>query len=91
LGPKTAAEDLQISQERPLRGWFLRRRAFLKRVDLSGANLSGANLSGADLSEAKLTQAQLEEASGDENTELPSYLERPAHWGVKSDEHVEGT
>jgi uncharacterized protein YjbI with pentapeptide repeats len=55
-------------------------------ANLSGANLAQANLSGADLTGAILTQAQVVEASGDEHTQLPPSLMRPAHWGVLPDE-----
>jgi 2-hydroxychromene-2-carboxylate isomerase len=60
--------------------------AYLERADLSDADLTDAvlkqaDLSGASLSAATFTQEQLEETTGDENTVLPSYLKRPAHWG----------
>jgi hypothetical protein len=70
--------------------------ADLSEADLSGAylsrtNLSEADLRGADLSEAAyLTQEQLEKTTGDETTKLPSDLEPPAHWGVKTYEQTEG-
>jgi len=68
--------------------------AILSSADLSGAVLYGADLYGADLRGANLwganlTQAQLEKTTGDENTQLPSDLEPPAHWGVKPDEQPE--
>jgi uncharacterized protein YjbI with pentapeptide repeats len=55
--------------------------AYLDNVDLSGATLSGTNLSGVDLRTDKgLTQEQIEEAKGDERTQLPDGLQRPANW-----------
>jgi hypothetical protein len=76
--------------------------ADLREADLSGANLSGARFSkadfrgadlrGADLSGARsLTQAQLDEQGikGDKDTQLPSPLKPPRHWGVKTDEQNE--
>ena len=66
-------------------------RANLTDAYLPGANLSNANLSGADLRGAIfLFQEQLEETTGDENTQLPSNLEPPAHCNVKTDEQIEG-
>jgi uncharacterized protein YjbI with pentapeptide repeats len=58
-------------------------------ANLSRAKLAQTTLSGADLTGAILTQAQLEEAIGDERTRLPPHLNRPAHWGVKTDEQPE--
>jgi len=60
--------------------------ANLREADLWGANLSGANLWGAE----HLTQEQLEMTTGDDATRLPSDLKPPAHWGVKTDEQIEG-
>jgi hypothetical protein len=60
--------------------------ANLSRVRLSGSDLTRANLSGADLSEANLsaatmlTQHQINRAKGDEKTQLPKGLKRPAAW-----------
>ena len=55
--------------------------AFLDNVDLSGTNLSGADLSDLDLrSDTGLTQEQIDEAKGDERTQLPDGLQRPANW-----------
>jgi hypothetical protein len=52
--------------------------------------LSDTNLSGADLSQARhLTQEQLEATTGDGNTQIPSHLKPPAHWGVKTDEQID--
>jgi uncharacterized protein YjbI with pentapeptide repeats len=68
-------------------------RADLMHANLTGANLtqadlSGAYLSGADLSTASLTQEEVEPAIGDENTQLPPDIKRPAHWGVGTDEQA---
>jgi uncharacterized protein YjbI with pentapeptide repeats len=59
----------------------------LLMADLSAVILSGettftrANLSGADLSAATgLTQLQIDQANGDEKTQLPEGLKRPAAW-----------
>jgi uncharacterized protein YjbI with pentapeptide repeats len=62
--------------------------ADLQEADLSKAILAGATLTGADLSTASLTQEELEPATGDENTRLPTELNPPAHWAVKTDEQV---
>ena len=64
-----------------LRGANLR-GANLGRTNLGGANLSEANLRGTvNLIVAKnLTQDQINEATGDNGTELPGHLQRPAHW-----------
>jgi Pentapeptide repeats (8 copies) len=51
-------------------------RTYLWRANFRGADLTGANLSGANL-----IPAQLEETTGDENTQLPSGLKPPEHWG----------
>jgi hypothetical protein len=59
-------------------------------ANLSKANLSKANLSGANLSETLLTQEQFEKTTGDKNTRLRSGLNPPAHWGVKTDDQIEG-
>ena len=66
-------------------------RAYLPGANLSKADLRDADLSGANLSGAEhLTQDQLEETKhGDEHTQLPSGLEPPAHWNVKTDEQIE--
>jgi hypothetical protein len=92
LGANLEGADLSGANLRPvdLSGMNLR------RADLSGMNLLGANLSAADLSAADLSaayhviQAQLDETNGDENTRLPPDLKPPAHWGVKTDEQIEG-
>jgi uncharacterized protein YjbI with pentapeptide repeats len=56
-------------------------RAYFENVDLSGANLSGTDLSGVDLRDSTgLTQEQIDEAIGDERTQLPDDLQRPATW-----------
>jgi uncharacterized protein YjbI with pentapeptide repeats len=55
-------------------------------ADLSGARLTDANLSGAHLNEADLRmtgglrQAQLDGTHGNERTQLPEGLQRPASW-----------
>jgi len=56
--------------------------AYLANADLSGATLSDADLNHADLQTARgLTQEQIDEAKGDEYTQLPDGLQRPANWG----------
>jgi hypothetical protein len=63
--------------------------ATLWEADLSGASVYGANFSGTDL-----LQAQLEKTVGgenDENIQLPSHLQPPAHWGLDTDEQIEVT
>jgi len=73
-----------------LRGAQLQ-RAWLYKVDLQGADLTGANLQEAKIFEANLlgvdlsrtvglTQAQLDVALGDQETQVPDYLERPKAW-----------
>jgi hypothetical protein len=64
----------------------------LTYADLAGANLTGgllkdANLKDANLKDAnlkdvnlKVTQKQLDEAIGNDRTQLPAGLTRPAHW-----------
>jgi uncharacterized protein YjbI with pentapeptide repeats len=53
----------------------------LNNTNLSGATLSGTDLSGTDLQLATgLTQEQIDEAYGDEQTQLPPGLQRPASW-----------
>jgi uncharacterized protein YjbI with pentapeptide repeats len=55
--------------------------AWLSQVDLSEANLSGADLGHVDLrDDTGLTQEQIDEAKGDERTQLPDGLQRPANW-----------
>src|SRR5215203_2495717 len=70
--------------------------ADLEYISLKGSNLSyshlvNTNLSNADLSDAdlnhaelqtvtSLTQEQIDEAKGDERTQLPEGLQRPANW-----------
>jgi uncharacterized protein YjbI with pentapeptide repeats len=66
------------------------RGARLRDADLSKARLRDADLSGAELHRAKnLLQEQLNEAYGDEATELPDYLQRPAHWSKGNEEKPE--
>src|SRR5215217_913993 len=55
--------------------------AYLANADLSGATLSDADLNHAELQTARgLTQEQIDEAIGDERTQLPDDLQRPANW-----------
>ena len=55
--------------------------AYLDNVDLSGANLSDADLGDLDLrNDTGLTQEQIDEAIGNERTQLPDDLQRPATW-----------
>jgi hypothetical protein len=68
----------------------LRVPANLSKANLSKANLSKANLSGANLSETLLTQEQFEKTTGDKNTRLRPGFNPPAHWGVKTDDQIEG-
>jgi hypothetical protein len=50
---------------------------------LSRANLSGAQLDGVDLRQAEgLTQSQLDVAQGNDLTQLPAGLGRPASWAA---------
>jgi excisionase family DNA binding protein len=62
------------------------KQADMKGADLSEASLGGAKMRGAyidstDLREVKnLTQAQVDEAAGNEQTQLPSDLQRPSWW-----------
>jgi uncharacterized protein YjbI with pentapeptide repeats len=75
-----------------LRGAWTRVSHFGLRphADLKGANLTKVNLKGAKLLGVEnLIQEQLEETKGDENTQLPSDLKPPAHWGVQTDEQIE--
>jgi uncharacterized protein YjbI with pentapeptide repeats len=72
-----------------LRGADLR-GADLRGADLGGASLRGAFLRKADLTVPSLTQAQLEDTTGDEHTLLPPDLNAPVHWGVKTDDQIEG-
>jgi uncharacterized protein YjbI with pentapeptide repeats len=69
----------------------LEHRADLSGADLNGTRLQDAKLHGADLRGAlRLTQEQLELAIGDEKTQLPPGLDRPAHWDVQTDQQTEG-
>jgi hypothetical protein len=54
--------------------------AFLERAHLEGTLLNGANLIGA----VGLTQAQIDHAVGDDKTQLPQGLSRPARWTARS-------
>jgi hypothetical protein len=59
--------------------------AYLGATNFEGANLKGANLKGADLrATIDLTAEQLDQAFGDQNTQLPDGLKRPASWSQKS-------
>jgi Pentapeptide repeats (8 copies) len=66
--------------------------ANLRMANLSGANFSearllSAHLENANLSGAKsLTPKQLEETFGNENTQLPPYLEPPTYWDIWTDD-----
>ena len=56
--------------------------AYLANADLSGATLSDADVNHAERQTARgLTQEQIDEAKGDERTQLPDGLQRPANWG----------
>jgi hypothetical protein len=53
----------------------------LEAADLEGSLLEDTNLRGVDLREVRnLTQEQIDQAKGDENTQLPDGLYRPASW-----------
>ena len=60
--------------------------ANLKNQDLSGANVIAADFRDADIRGAKLdkclflTQSQINVAKGDQQTKIPKWLSRPAHW-----------
>ena len=60
--------------------------ANLKNQDLSGANVIAADFRDADIRGAKLdkclflTQSQINVAKGDQQTKIPNWLSRPAHW-----------
>ena len=55
--------------------------AYLENVDLSGANLNATDLSEVDLRNTTgLTQEQIDEAIGNQRTQLPDDLQRPANW-----------
>ncbi|WP_306982637.1 pentapeptide repeat-containing protein [Alkalicoccobacillus murimartini] len=57
------------------------RGADMRAAELLGADLRDADLSGADLTEAIfLTQAQVNAAKGDQETKLPTGLNKPGHW-----------
>lgn len=82
IGVDLTGRDLSGSSFRGARlvGATLR-NCRLTRTDLTGADLRGADIRGADLSEAIfLTQSQLESANGDDRTQIPATLTRPAHW-----------
>jgi uncharacterized protein YjbI with pentapeptide repeats len=55
--------------------------ADLSETDLTGAVLSEADLTGAVLTGARgLIQEQINAAQGNEQTQIPNHLTRPAHW-----------
>jgi hypothetical protein len=66
--------------------WANLQGAYLSTANLGLADLWDANLQGADLRWANLqatrhlTQEQLNTANGDDRTQLPADLIRPAHW-----------
>ena len=73
------------------------RYAYIARANFSGANLAGVDFSGAymlrtnfegsDLSKVEnLIQQQIEIACGDDETKLPSDLQKPAAWPCAQDE-----
>jgi uncharacterized protein YjbI with pentapeptide repeats len=62
------------------------RRANLVGARMIGVDLERTDLRGADLRTAEdLTQEQLAESLGDENTQLPEGLKRPAKWSANRD------
>jgi uncharacterized protein YjbI with pentapeptide repeats len=64
-------------------------KADLPEADLREANLREASLSGADLREAEgLTQQQIDAAMGDQKTQLPAHLKRPALWSLPIEEQI---
>jgi hypothetical protein len=71
-------------QEADLRGANLS-RAHLEMTNLIRADLEGANLKGA----RGVTQKQMVRAFGDQNTELPEDVKRPASWGASTIEHTD--
>jgi hypothetical protein len=65
--------------------------ADLRRAYLQGADLRGANLEGADLrASSGLTDKQLEHTVGDQDTQLPDHLKRPASWSKKPVDQADG-
>ena len=60
------------------------RAAVFMESNLRGADLAEADLCGAELDGARgLDQGQIDLAIGDEDTKLPSRLQRPQHWDHK--------
>jgi uncharacterized protein YjbI with pentapeptide repeats len=54
---------------------------YLGYANVRGANFTAATFGGTDLQGARhLTQEQLDAANGDDQTQLPDGLTRPAHW-----------
>jgi hypothetical protein len=65
--------------------------AYLQEAHLQGADLRGANLEGADLrASSGLTDKQLEHTVGDQDTQLPDHLKRPASWSKKPVDQADG-
>jgi uncharacterized protein YjbI with pentapeptide repeats len=54
--------------------------ADLRSAGFQGADLTDAKLQGANLRSARLVQAHINAAMGDDTTELPDGMKRPAHW-----------
>lgn len=82
IGAKRAGADLRAAD---LRGAYLiaadLRGADLRTADLIGADLRDADLCGADLRGALFVlQPQINAARGDAATQLPPFVDRPAHW-----------
>ncbi|MGM7635357.1 pentapeptide repeat-containing protein [Bacillus sp. Hm123] len=82
VGKNLKGKDLRTTD---LRGAYLiaadLRNADLRGVDFIGADLRDANLNGANLSTGMfLTQMQINSAKGNDQTILPSHLQRPSHW-----------
>lgn len=82
MGKKLKGKDLRATD---FRGAYLiaadLRHTDLRAVNFIGADLRDADLSGANLSTSLfLTQMQVNSAKGDENTLLPSHIQRPSHW-----------
>jgi uncharacterized protein YjbI with pentapeptide repeats len=71
-----------------LHGSVLKPLATLGDTDITIHDLR--NLTLAEVSEGGPTQERIERAYGDENTQLPPNLKRPAHWGVETDQQTEG-
>jgi uncharacterized protein YjbI with pentapeptide repeats len=62
------------------------RAAYLAGLNLEGANLRNTNLRNTDLRQTRdVTQEQIDQAIGDETTQLPQGLTRPARWLDRKD------